>query len=189
MTFFKRKWVQESHWVFYLIGLPRKSVSLLFHRPTKKVSTKQSLNDPFEGRKSLNLLSMMSSIRLSDFLFHNLKASTSIQSNCISKWISLPVGWLKVNIGKTYDCHSKRSSWGFIIWDSDDRCIGGSSKPLIHLFSAKHAKLLTCQTAISHIIACSLSPLIVETDSLLVMQQLSSSTIPNFFNFLWWLEA
>jgi ribonuclease HI len=91
------------------------------------------------------------------------------------KWKPPNAGWLKVNFDGAFDCHTRQGGLGFLIRDSNGQFLGGSSKALSNVVSAEHAELLACQAVVSLVIERSLSPVIIETDSIVVQQQLTSN--------------
>ncbi|XP_024164458.1 uncharacterized protein LOC112171517 [Rosa chinensis] len=87
-------------------------------------------------------------------------------------WKSPPLGYVKLNTDRAFISETSASGIGLVMRDNLGQFLACEGKPVRGLLSAEHAELLACKAAIDLIVDRSLQPAIVETDSLIVQQQL-----------------
>ncbi|XP_062014320.1 uncharacterized protein LOC133730820 [Rosa rugosa] len=107
--------------------------------------------------------------RLQDFRFHAMKSSrTGSRGVRVTRWVAPPIGWFKINVA------TKTGSGGFVIRDWQGTMLAGGGKPLVGLISPEHAEVEAYKHAVKFAVEQAFMPTMIETDSLLVQQQLVS---------------
>ncbi|KAM5569439.1 hypothetical protein ABKV19_016788 [Rosa sericea] len=93
------------------------------------------------------------------------------------RWQSPPIGCVKLNIDGAFMLASGSGGIGMVLRDNTGQFLAAKGRPVMGLMSAEHAELLACKEALEFILERSLQPAIVETDSLVIKQQLSHAGV------------
>ncbi|XP_062013973.1 uncharacterized protein LOC133730390 [Rosa rugosa] len=88
------------------------------------------------------------------------------------RWKGPLIGCVKLNTDGAFCSETGAGGSGLVLRDHLGKFLACKGRAVRGLISAEHAKLLAIKTAINFIVERSLQPAIVETDSLLVQQQL-----------------
>ncbi|XP_062028960.1 uncharacterized protein LOC133744958 [Rosa rugosa] len=128
----------------------------------------------WEGKtRGVNDVVLMSVSRLQDFVSHNSRSIGGIRRDagriC---WKSPHLGSVKLNTDGAFISETSAGGIGLVMRDNLGQFLACEGKPVRGLLSAEHAELLACKATIDLIVDRSLQPAIVETDSLIVQQQL-----------------
>ncbi|XP_019196332.1 PREDICTED: uncharacterized protein LOC109190316 [Ipomoea nil] len=106
------------------------------------------------------------------------------QIPCSPKWQKPKPRWLKLNVDAALDTGSGKMGLGWVLRDDHGGFLAAACMPWIGLFSPREAKALAIREALSWCKRKSLEFLHVETDSLLVVQGLSSHEFVSSFDLL-----
>ncbi|XP_024164555.1 uncharacterized protein LOC112171630 [Rosa chinensis] len=127
-------------------------------------------------------IALIASIRLSNFIFHNTKPQSTHGARKILKWKCPPLGWLKANIDGAYNPVSGRAAIGFLVRDSQGMFLGAVGKVVTHVQSVEHVELIACREAVDYVLEHGLFPMLLETDCLVLKQQLCQEELQNSSN-------
>ncbi|XP_024196065.1 uncharacterized protein LOC112199256 [Rosa chinensis] len=117
------------------------------------------------------------STSLAEYRRHNVHTrKTGVN---VARWRCPSIGVLKVNIDGSFHAGTKLGGLGFIIRDNQGVVIAGGVRPRYHLFSAEHVEALACLEVVKFVLEHNLNPVIIETDSQVVQQQVSLSSVVN----------
>lgn len=94
-----------------------------------------------------------------------------------NSWSKPPEGVLKLNCDASFAANSQSGSWGFLIRDSEGEVALSGRGKVNHLMSAFHAELISCMHGVQAAIDLGIGNLILETDALLVQQEIISRTV------------
>ncbi|XP_024171737.1 uncharacterized protein LOC112177710 [Rosa chinensis] len=118
--------------------------------------------------------------RLQDFRVHNMKLGRiGPREVRVARWFAPPIGWFKVIVDGSYNHVTTKGSGGFIVRDWQGSMLADGGKPLHGIISPEHAEVEACKQAVEFVLEQSFLPAIIETDSILVQQQLVSKNGPN----------
>jgi superfamily II RNA helicase len=81
---------------------------------------------------------------------------------------------LKINCDASFKPESNTASWGFIIRDNDGDVVLTGRGRINHLLSAFHAEVIAGLQGVQAALNLGISRLILETDSLLLQQEMTS---------------
>ncbi|XP_061998963.1 uncharacterized protein LOC133716270 [Rosa rugosa] len=98
----------------------------------------------------------------------------------ILKWQCPPVGWLKVNFDGAFSPSSGKAVIGFLVRDSQGTFLGAVGRVVTRVQSAEHVELLACKEAFGYVMEHGLCPVILETDCLVLKQQVCQEELQNY---------
>ncbi|XP_062008818.1 uncharacterized protein LOC133725545 [Rosa rugosa] len=133
----------------------------------------------WEGKtKTVGDVVLLSTSRLQDYIFHNsCSISRGYRNIGVVRWKCPPFGCVKLNIDGAFDIASGTGGIGLVVRDHSGQFVVGKGRPVLGLLSAEHSELLACREALELIVDQSLQPAIVETDSLIIQQQLCKAGV------------
>ncbi|XP_062018153.1 uncharacterized protein LOC133734539 [Rosa rugosa] len=119
---------------------------------------------------------LLATSRLQDYVFHNQKRMVVARpSETVTKWKCPPSDCVKINVDGAFNSQTKTGGTGLVFRDATGHLLTGIGRPLVGLLSAEHAELLACKCAVKFIMEQVTQPVILETDSLVVQQHLTTA--------------